>query len=167
MDLEISFPAVVAQPAIDQLVQVADQIWREHYLPIIGQAQIDYMLDRFQSAPAIEQQLQQGYRYHFISTADQPCGYLSFARRQDGLFLSKIYLERQQRGKGLGWAAMDFVQRQALEQGLDRIWLTVNRNNRIAIEAYRRWGFNVVGEVVQDIGQGFVMDDYRMELALV
>jgi hypothetical protein len=44
--------------------------------------------------------------------------------------------------------------------------LTVNRFNRQAIAAYERRGFQMMGTVVKDIGDGFVMDDYRMELNL-
>lgn len=35
-----------------------------------------------------------------------------------------------------------------------------------AIAAYRKYGFTVREEVVQDIGGGFVMDDYIMEKPL-
>jgi ribosomal protein S18 acetylase RimI-like enzyme len=41
--------------------------------------------------------------------------------------------------------------------------LTVNKNNVNAIKAYEKMGFRNVGSLVQDIGDGFVMDDYAME----
>ena len=44
------------------------------------------------------------------------------------------------------------------------IWLTVNRRNERAIGAYRRTGFREVRAQVTDIGGGYVMDDYVMEL---
>ena len=47
--------------------------------------------------------------------------------------------------------------------GLGKITLTVNKNNAIAIEAYRKMGFENAGSIVTDIGGGFVMDDYKME----
>jgi hypothetical protein len=39
----------------------------------------------------------------------------------------------------------------------------VNRHNSDTIKAYESLGFQNVGTVVQDIGGGFVMDDYQME----
>jgi hypothetical protein len=36
-------------------------------------------------------------------------------------------------------------------------------NHSDAIAWYTRMGFTIVGPTVQDIGAGFVMDDYRME----
>ena len=36
------------------IAQLADAIWREHYIPIIGKPQIDYMLDKYQSSKVIK-----------------------------------------------------------------------------------------------------------------
>jgi ribosomal protein S18 acetylase RimI-like enzyme len=44
--------------------------------------------------------------------------------------------------------------------------LAVNKHNAQAIAAYRKNGFRVADAVVKDIGGGFVMDDYIMELAV-
>lgn len=52
----------------------------------------------------------------------------------------------------------------AREVGARTIWLTVNRRNERAIGAYRRAGFREVRAQVTDIGGGYVMDDYIMEL---
>ncbi len=41
--------------------------------------------------------------------------------------------------------------------------LTVNKNNVRAINAYEKIGFKNLGSVIQEIGHGFVMDDYKME----
>jgi ribosomal protein S18 acetylase RimI-like enzyme len=162
--MSIAFPRVQDPEQIAQVARLASEIWTRHYRDIVDPAQIDYMLRRFQSPSAIAEQIgQQGYAYHLILWQDQPAGYLAYAPREGGLFLSKIYLRQQYHGQGLGHAAACFVRQQARQQGLDRVWLTVNRHNQQAIRAYRRWGFETVGELVQDIGDGFVMDDYRME----
>jgi len=50
--------------------------------------------------------------------------------------------------------------------GLSRIQLTVNKGNSGSISVYEHWGFVTVDSVVTDIGCGFVMDDYVMELVL-
>ena len=44
--------------------------------------------------------------------------------------------------------------------------LTVNKRNVLPIRAYERFGFRRAEAVVKEIGGGFVMDDYRMTLAL-
>jgi ribosomal protein S18 acetylase RimI-like enzyme len=43
-----------------------------------------------------------------------------------------------------------------------KIRLRVNRGNHLAIRAYQRAGFEITEELCNDIGGGFVMDDYVM-----
>ena len=148
------------------IANLADIIWREHYTPIIGPEQVEYMLHKFQSASAMSQQLSEGVDYYALWLDDLLVGYLSFYTKENVLFLSKIYVLSQLRGQGIGQQAMQFIKEQALLRGLERIQLTVNKYNTGSITAYERMGFQKVEEVVMDIGGGFVMDDYVMELFL-
>ena len=145
-----------------QIARLADTIWREHYTPIIGKAQVDYMLKRFQSGEAIARQVGEAVHYFLILKSGTPTGYLAIEKRGRELFLSKIYLLREYRGLGMGKAAMDFISKKAHELGCDRIALTVNKNNDRSIKAYSKMGFENKGALVTDIGSGFVMDDYLM-----
>lgn len=145
-----------------QIATLANIIWREHYTPIIGKAQVDYMLEHFQSGEAIAKQVAEGMNYVLIQKEGTPLGYLAIQKRDRELFLSKIYLLRDYRGLGMGKAAMDFIAEKARELGCDRIMLTVNKNNQRSIRAYTKMGFENKGALVTDIGGGFVMDDYRM-----
>ncbi len=142
---------------------LAVTIWSEHYTPIIGKAQVDYMLRELQSEAAIERQIQEGYHYYLIRKDNEPIGYIGFLPNYPPgeLFLSKLYVAPSHRNQGIGAKAIDFVTFRAKELGLNAIWLTTNRHNRSAIEAYRRWGFVHTESLVQDIGGGFVMDDYK------
>ncbi|MGC3979655.1 MAG: GNAT family N-acetyltransferase [Steroidobacteraceae bacterium] len=149
---------------IAAVVRLAQQIWPEHYRSIIGQAQVDYMLARFQSKAAITEQLNEGYEYFLLNWQGRQVGYAAVhaepAERR--LFVSKLYLLQSMRGRGLGRASMNYLARLAAQRGLPKLWLTVNKYNP-ALQAYLRMGFVNVGAVVNDIGQGYVMDDYRME----
>ena len=164
----IEFQPVTDEEQIATVSALADEIWREHYPAIISNEQILYMLECFQSKPAIRQQIDDGYHYALILVDQKPAGYLAVRidPEEKTLFISKIYLCRDMRGKGGGYAASEYITALAQDKGCSRIWLTVNRMNRIAISAYERWGFRISGEVVADIGEGFVMDDYRMEKQL-
>ena len=46
---------------IKEMSEMATAILREHYDPIIGKEQNDYMLDMFQSVEAVMEQLSHGY----------------------------------------------------------------------------------------------------------
>jgi ribosomal protein S18 acetylase RimI-like enzyme len=148
---------------IEKVVSLADQIWREHYVPIIGKAQVDYMLQNFQSAEAIKTQIDEGAFYYLLIHNSRPSGYFSFYLRESELFLSKIYLMKSMRGKGLGAKMMVFIQDAAAKNQLRKISLTVNKNNAKSIAAYIKLGFRNIKPVVMDIGNGFVMDDFLME----
>lgn len=149
---------------LNAIANLADIIWREHYTPIIGPEQVQYMLDKFQSAQAMSEQLADGVEYYTLWLDDLLIGYLSFYTKGNALFLSKIYILSQLRGQGIGQQVMEFIKEQAIKQGLERVTLTVNKNNAGSIAAYERMGFKKTDAVVMDIGGGFVMDDYVMDL---
>lgn len=147
-----------------QIETLAREIWEEHYTPIIGADQVAFMLDKFQSVEAMQKQVAEGYEYFRIQEADRLVGYLAFKEEADGLFLSKVYIHSSARGKGLGKAAIEFVKAEAQNRGLSKIRLTVNKYNHDSIAAYLKMGFEKTRELVIDIGQGYVMDDYEMIL---
>jgi len=149
------------------IADLARIIWQQHYVPIIGANQVEYMLDKYQSVAAIKQQLNEAAQYFIICYQDKAVGYISFIKKQDVLFLSKIYILDSYRGKGLGKSAMAFIKASAIKLGLVKIALTVNKYNTNSIKAYKKMGFDNIGEIVTDIGNGFVMDDYILEKNIV
>lgn len=164
----IRFVKVIDQALIEKTAALAEEIWREHYTPFIGQAQVDYMLARFQSPNAIRAQVEEeGYRYFLLQNkAGDFIGYLGFVLRDEALFLSKFYIRSPDRGRGYAREAMTFLEDAAKTAGCTKIALTVNKNNSGSIKAYEMLGFFKTASIVQDIGNGFVMDDYRMEKTL-
>lgn len=159
----INFQEVKSNSDLELIENMAHIIWKEHYTSIIGRDQVEYMLEKYQSVDAMKDQIDGGYRYFLINLNEKAVGYLSFERRDKALFLSKIYLLKDQRGQGIGRKAMEFVSSMAKGLDCEMVSLTVNRFNQNSIKAYKRAGFEVTGELVQDIGNGFVMDDYLME----
>ncbi|MFD2724642.1 GNAT family N-acetyltransferase [Hyunsoonleella rubra] len=141
---------------------LADEIWRQHYTPIIGIDQVKYMLKRFQSIEAIQQQIQDGFLYFILKFKSEEAGYISIKKDKEALFLSKIYVLKSLRGHGIGKKAMDFIERKAQETHCTSIQLTVNKNNVNSIKVYENMGFVKEADIIIDIGNGFVMDDYRM-----
>ncbi|MEI7898695.1 MAG: GNAT family N-acetyltransferase [bacterium] len=156
----------VTQPAdINAVALLAKEIWEEHYVPLLGQEQVDYMLDKFQSAPAIAQQIANGYEYYCVMEEEHRSGYFAIVFHPQTFHaqLSKIYVRQAQRGRGIAKAIMLFVGARCVERGVHELWLTVNRHNTGSIACYRKLGFTQSGSIVQHIGNGFVMDDYKME----
>ncbi|MCG6938908.1 MAG: GNAT family N-acetyltransferase [Gammaproteobacteria bacterium] len=150
---------------IASLAELAREIWRQHFTPIIGASQVEYMLEKFQSVEAITSQLENGAEYYIACLANEPVGYTGLVPdvANKKMMINKIYLRNSCRGIGIGGYMLNFVEQECKKRKLGKIWLTVNRFNHGAIEWYSRKGFETVNEVKQDIGNGFFMDDYIME----
>ncbi|PSR14778.1 MAG: GNAT family N-acetyltransferase [Bacteroidetes bacterium] len=149
-----------------QIADLATVIWTDHYVPIVGVGQIVYMLEKFQSASAIVQQVQEGTAYFILRHGDDSAGYFSYYPKGESLFLSKLYVLSAFRGQGLAKMAIASIAAAAAALECRRITLTVNKNNTGSIQAYEKMGFTKVEAIVLDIGQGYVMDDYLMEKRL-
>lgn len=156
---------VQTEVAIAATAKLAASIWTQHYTPIIGRAQVQYMLTKFQSTEAIAGQLQEGYQYTLWHTT-KPIGYLAFIHKSDCLFISKIYLTLDQRGKGYGKEMIDYACAQAGICKHLTVRLTVNKYNTNSIAFYQKIGFKITREVIFDIGNNYSMDDYEMELQI-
>lgn len=143
---------------------LARDIWTESYEGIVPRAQTDYMVERFQTAQALREQIGKGYTYLIVTVDGVPAGYCGYVPDDKGLFLSKIYISKDYRGSGLSTKLFDRLRVIARTLGKDRVHLTVNRNNAHAISVYEHEGFVGVGTADTPIGEGFVMNDYLMEL---
>jgi GNAT superfamily N-acetyltransferase len=163
----ITIEKVQSQSAILVTAKLAAVIWNEHYIPIIGQEQVNYMVNTFQSPDAIEKQIKdENYEYYLIYHLTEPSGYISIRKNVDELFLSKFYVIKERRGTGLGKEGFRFIRQRAVDLGAKTIKLTVNKYNINSIKAYEKMGFVNTGSLITDIGSGFVMDDFMMSYEL-
>jgi len=154
---------------IPLIQRLSRTIWQEHYPGIISHDQIEYMLEKMYSSATLRAEMEnEGPRYVLVSYKGEPIGYLSFHfdKKTSSILLSKIYLLPLYHGKGVGQRMLDHVRQEAMRRGARAITLFVNRKNSKAIKAYERFGFVKAEAVITDIGGGFVMDDFRMELRL-
>lgn len=147
----------------EALAALAAQIWRAHYPGIITPEQIEYMLARRYHPPLIRQQLARGDHWDVARAQD---GLIAFAHSYllegGGVKLDKLYVHPNWQRQGLGRALVERLEARARALGRSHIVLRVNRNNQAAIAAYRKYGFVIARELKEDIGGGFVMDDYVM-----
>jgi ribosomal protein S18 acetylase RimI-like enzyme len=157
----------------ETLAALAREIWLAHYSTIITTAQIEYMLGGRFTAENLERYLDSSDRWMFVLRREgraigQLIGYCSYARTDQPreLKLEQLYLLPALHGQGLGRLMLEHVEAHALRIECDLLMLQVNKQNTVAINVYRRAGFTVRKEVVVDIGNGFVMDDFILEKRL-
>lgn len=149
---------------IPLLQQLAREIWHEHYPAIISVEQIDYMLGVMYASEVIEKELALGTCWMLIRLDDEPVGFVSYSHNEiTGVCkLHKLYVQVKHHGQGVGRAGLAHVMEAAAAAGAREISLFVNKRNSKAIRAYQRAGFTVAESVVTQLGQGHVMNDFRM-----
>lgn len=146
--------------------ELAREIWNEHYIKILSQGQIDYMLELFYSESKIKSEIEEGVVWEMLWEKENPIGYLVCKLESEKVYISKIYLKSEMRGKGLGKFLLNRAIEIANENRKKSIYLNVNKFNTDSIAFYERNGFQKIDEGVFNIGNGFVMDDFIMELKL-
>lgn len=182
--MSVTFVPVETESQIEDLAQLAGEIWREYWPDRIGEAQTEYMVEQFQSLPAIQKGVaEQGYRYWFVVddelTANDTQGEARYGAADwapivgytggyteaetNRFFISKIYLIAGTRGKGYCSKTIAFYDKLCAAEGLSAMYLTVNKYNEMGTRAYLAKGFEIIESTEADIGGGFVMDDYIME----
>ncbi len=149
---------------IPTLQQLAHLIWHSHYPGIISEEQIKYMLGLMYSANVIHEEISTGHTWILLQYEEQPIGLASFhpEPETESVKLNKLYLLPDYHGKGYGQKILSYIIDCSRNLNTKKLYLTVNKNNTKAINAYIRAGFFKESEVVTDIGNGYVMDDFVM-----
>lgn len=163
MEQNFSLTPVHTDKQIQEISNLASVIWDEHFTPIIGIQQVEYMLEKFQSFHALKEQMETGYEYFQIFDNTEFCGYCGIHQEETTLFLSKLYLKKEARNRHLSTKTIQYLKTLCQKRGLSSIWLTCNKYNTNTLAVYHHLGFETVRSQVTDIGNGYVMDDYILE----
>ncbi|MFM7664188.1 MAG: GNAT family N-acetyltransferase [Bacteroidota bacterium] len=141
-------------------------IWPICYANIITEAQIEYMLEKMYSLPALETAHNDGQRFLLAYLDSKPVGYAGFeigTPVEKNCKLHKLYVLPNLHGFGIGKELLMKTQNLAEASKCHSIFLQVNKKNP-AVQFYQKMGMYVREEAVFDIGNGFVMDDFIMQL---
>ncbi len=145
---------------------LAHQIWPITFKDILSKEQIDYMLDWMYNVNTLQEQVQTGILYYLLTENGQPTGFLGLEPNfpdADILRIHKIYVLPEKHGKGLGRELFNKAMDVAFDLGCHTIHLNVNKYNA-AVDFYKNLGFIVTKEEDINIGKGYLMEDFVMEL---
>ena len=146
-----------------KLEPFAASIWEQHYTPIIGADQVAFMLNKYQSAEVMFNQFSAGYKYALVIFGGQQAGYFAYdVKDQKEVFISKLYIHKDFRRRGLGKRVLDFIAKETQALGCSTMTLSVNKDNSDSIQFYISYGFQTIKAQKVAIGEGFYMDDYVM-----
>lgn len=169
-----------ATPADIPLIrQLTFAIWPQTYGSIISQEQIDYMLEMMYSPEVLQKQIEEeGCTFIIVYDYSEPVGFASFAQLTEPgghpadneteptiWKLNKIYILPSQQGKGTGKFTINYIVDEIKVKGAKALQLQVNRENK-AKDFYEKLGFKIIQTADFDIGNGYFMNDYVMELPI-
>lgn len=151
---------------IPVIANLAKVIWNEYYPPIIGQKQVDYMLQLMYSENSLRDDFNENVRFFLAFIDDEPVGFTAFNRLKKGIvFLHKLYVLSEVRGSSVSRDLLERIEKEVSENSRE-IHLQVNRFNIRAINFYFRQGFKISKVMDKPIGEGYVMEDYLMTKAI-
>ena len=147
---------------------LAEDIWPHTFGEILSKDQIEYMLDWMYNLNTLQEQVQIGHLYYVIKENGVPKGFMGLEPNYpdaDILRIHKLYVLPESQGKGYGRSLLNHAFDIAFDLDLHTLHLNVNRFNK-SVEFYKHVGFKITGEEDLDIGKGYLMEDYIMELSL-
>ncbi|KQN37880.1 acetyltransferase [Pedobacter sp. Leaf41] len=150
---------------IEVIRAIAAATWPSTYLDIIGQEQIDYMLDKMYSKGELLGQLLEGHIFIIAEDNENQFGFAGYSiiDHEERIYkLHKLYVLPSAHGKGVGKILINEVFNQVKDAGATALQLNVNKHNK-AKDFYLKCGFSIKESVKLDIGEGYFMDDYVME----
>ena len=132
---------VAEEKDLTTISKLAKVIWNDHYVPFIGQQQVDYMLSKIYNHESLIEQLnQQKHVFYLIEKDNIDVGFLSVSsQNKSDYFLHKFYIDQQKSNAGIGTEVLNLFIQQINPKSL---MLTVNRQNFKSINFYFKNGFN-------------------------
>jgi GNAT superfamily N-acetyltransferase len=147
----------------ETVVELAGRVWRAHYPGIISAAQIEYMLEQRYRPVLVKQFIARGDTWLAARAEGAMVGFAHGHPLSGGDYkLDKLYVDGDWQRHGIGGALIRALAARAAGHGFTRLILRVNRENHPAIKSYFKHGFKIADLVQENIGGGFVMDDYVM-----
>jgi ribosomal protein S18 acetylase RimI-like enzyme len=115
------------------------------------------------STETLSQQWQDGHEFYLISKDKTDVGFIALEQAGHELKVNKVYVLPEIQGSGAGKQLMGKAIERAKAKNCTHLFLQVNRANKAKF-FYDKLGFTIRSEEDFDIGNGFFMNDYVMEL---
>ncbi|NLB11359.1 GNAT family N-acetyltransferase [bacterium] len=160
----IYFQKVLNNNTIRELSKTAIEVFKEHYYPILAEEQCEYMVKLFHTPSAIKQQQRQGAIFYLVYSNTEVIGFFAIEKHGVKMYLSRLYLRKEYRRNGIGRRMLNKVFE--LSENCQAVYLRVNKQNDDSLHFYLHQGFVEIGQMVEDIGSGYKMDDYILQKEL-
>jgi ribosomal protein S18 acetylase RimI-like enzyme len=152
---------------IPYIQHIAHATWPLVYAPIVGEAQLAYMLNLIYSTSSLETQMRSGSTFLLANENNEPNAFAAYFLKSPGIYkLDKLYALPNQQGKGLGKMLINHIIDEIGAMSATALHLNVNRYNTRAQSFYEHLNFSIIEQEDIPIGEGYFMNDFVMELKL-
>jgi ribosomal protein S18 acetylase RimI-like enzyme len=152
---------------IPYIQHIAHITWPLVYGPIVGEAQLTYMLNLIYSTSSLERQMEDDSTFLLAKENNEPNAFAAYFLKSSNIYkLDKLYTLPNQQGKGLGKMLINYIIEEIRALDATALHLNVNRWNTKAQSFYEHLNFKIIEEQNIPIGEGYFMNDYVMELKL-
>lgn len=148
--------------------ELAYATWPDTFKEILSKEQIAYMLQWMYNEKTLTQQVESGHQFYVYFENSKPLGFMGLELHHptlDSLKIHKLYVLPETQGSGIGKKLIAYAEKLAKADEIKKLVLNVNRFNK-AVEFYKHLGFVIQYEENIDIGNGYLMEDYVMQLLL-
>lgn len=148
--------------------EIAYKSWPVAYGNILSEKQLNWMLERFYCDDSLQKNIENHHLFYLIFQGLEAVGFFAiehFYQNKNICRLHKLYIDPEVQTKGFGKIIIDFIEHETQQKSINCLSLNVNKYNT-AVAFYKKMGFKIVLEEIIDIGNGYVMDDFRMEKKL-
>lgn len=151
MDVELR-PAREAD--VGGIQRVADAAWHAAHAPIVGEAAVEAFLEDFYDAETFRTLLDRDEALLDVAVdGDAVVGFAAAAPTEDDrrtYHLSRIYVDPDRWGEGVGGRLLERVERLAADRGADRLTLGVMAENERAVGFYQAAGYERTDDFYDD-----------------
>lgn len=162
--MEIQFTPIVTQKQASELAKVAEKIYYDYYAGLIGEENIKYMLEEYQTANSVMEQIRtRKHNYYEIFCDGEFCGYFDIMYEGRRIILDKIYVSKEYRKKGIARYVVAHIEKICRSVNANKIIVDILVKNEAACIAYKHLGFVKIKEGVMTLGNGFQAEYAEME----
>ena len=148
------------------ITRLAHEIWPITFARILSPQQITYMLNWMYSQEKLTEQFDKGHQFYGGFIDEVAVGFMGIEPHfptTHSLKIHKLYVQPTLHGQGYGKAFIEVAKKEAIKNKFTSLILNVNRFNN-AVQFYQHLGFRIIKEENIDIGNGYLMEDYVMEM---
>lgn len=162
--MDIQLTPVVTMKQAKELAEVAEKIYYDYYVGLIGKENVEYMLKEYQSANSVIDQIKsRQHNYYAIYYDGTFCGYFDIMFEGRRVILDKIYVSKEYRCRGIARYVVAHIEQLIKPLGINRIIVDILIENQAACLAYEHLGFVKLKVGVMTLGNNFKTEYAEME----